>query len=134
MSEVTTAVSMITGEVYYTFVREVRVDQDTVRAIVENDGTAYWASDGEISAGGSIVWTVQEPHEYGDDGRMVRKYRATFDRIAKALVEIADGEHGLRDDLEEEAREILRDADAAIGAEVNDCVVQVALFGKVVYG
>jgi hypothetical protein len=102
--------------------------------MVHTDGTSYWASEGWIK-GEAIEWKVQESHEYGENGREVWKYRATFERFAVALVEVATGKHNLNDDIEEQALRLLMGrAEAYEDHEVNDCVIQVALFGKVIYG
>jgi siroheme synthase (precorrin-2 oxidase/ferrochelatase) len=78
---------------------------------------------------------VLDPHEYAESGGEVRRYRATFERFAVALVEVATGQHDLNDAIEEQALRVLMGRAAADeDHEVNDCIIQVALFGKVVYG
>ena len=106
--------------------REMLID------LCESDGTAYWAKSGKV-AGEAIEWAPIEPHEFGEDGKEVRKYRATFERLAVALVEVADGQHTNRDTAAECA-EALSDGQWIAGNDVSDCVIQVALFGEVVYG
>jgi hypothetical protein len=118
----------------------LHVNRETLKAIAAHDGTAYWASEGEVTSKGrvkgeAIEWKVQEPHEFGEDGREAWDYRATFERFAVALVEVATGQHDLNDAIEEQALRVLMGrAAAGEDHEVNDCIIQVALFGKVIYG
>ena len=112
----------------------IHVNRETLKAIANHDGTAYWAAAGEVE-GEAIEWKVQEAHEYGEDGREVKRYRATFERFAVALVEVATGQQDLNADTERQALMLLMgQAEAYEDHEVNDCIIQVALFGKVIYG
>ena len=130
--ETTITLNTETGACTYNVTTTARVSHETLLEVLENNGTRYWASDAQWD-GSRITWWEQEAHRYNEDGTQTRRHSTTWERLAEALVSVAAGDHGLRDDLEEEAREILSTGDAA-GCEVCDCVIQVALFGKVVYG
>lgn len=111
-----------------------QVNRETLKSIAGNDGTAYWAADGKVK-GEAIEWKVQEAHEYGDNGKERTRYRATFERLAVALVEVAMGKHDLSTEMVQQALMMLTgQAEAYEDEEVNDCIIQVALFGKVIYG
>ena len=116
------------------FTTTFHVDQVTLQRIAQNDGTSYWAADGDIK-GSAIEWKVQESHEYGENGREVLKYRATYERFAVALVEVATGKHNFWESIEHHALMVLMgQTDPSEDCEANDCIIQVALFGKVIYG
>lgn len=131
-ADITSTLNMDTGQVAYNVPTTRRVTREMLTDLCEQDGTAYWAKSGKV-AGEAIEWTPIEPHEYGDDGKEVRKYRATFERLAVALVEVADGKH-TNSSTAEECAEALSEGQWIAGNDVSDCVIQVALFGEVVYG
>ena len=124
--------NMETGEVVYMVPGIRRVTREMLTDLCGADGTAYWAKCGRV-AGEAIEWTVVEPHEFGEDGKEVWKYRATFERLAVALVEVSEGKHTNRDTADECA-ESIAEGHWIAGNDVSDCVIQVALFGEVVYG
>jgi hypothetical protein len=130
---ITSTVDFETGEWVYNVTRQVRINREMVLGVLDMDGTGYWARDGKVQ-GDAIIWTVHEAHEYGENGKEQMKYRATFERLAKAIVEIAEGKHNLWGSIEEECRESIDEGAWIAGTDVNDCVIQVALFGKVIYG
>ena len=121
-----------TGEVVYMVPGIRRVTREMLVDLLEQDGTAYWAKSGKV-AGEAIEWSPIEPHEFGEDGKEVRKYRATFERLAVAMVEVSAGEHTNRDTADE-CLECIAEGHWIAGVDVADCVIQVALFGEVVYG
>ena len=123
---------MATGEVVYNVPTVRAVSRQMLEALCASDGTAYWALSGKV-AGGAIEWAPLDPHEFGENGKPVRKYRATFERLAVALVEVADGKH-TNGEIAAECVEALAAGKWTAGHDVSDCVIQVALFGKVVYG
>ena len=112
----------------------LHVNRETLVDIVCMDGTAYWAKTGGIK-GEAIEWAPFEAFEYGEDGREVLKYRATFERFAVALVEVAMGQHDLNDDIERQAlMTLMGKVEPGDDHQANDCIIQVALFGKVIFG
>jgi hypothetical protein len=130
---ITSTLNLETGEHVYNVPRStVPVSRQMLLDILDMDGTGYWAKAGKVS-GEALTWTVRDAHEYDERGREVRTYRATFERLAVAIVEVADGEHGLRDDIVAEVTESLEEGEWLAGQDVNDCVIQAALFGEVLY-
>lgn len=132
--EITITLNMETGAVRYVVPRPaVEVPEQWIRQIVEEDGTAYWARSGR-TLGASIVWKVHEAHEYGANGRDRIRYTATFEQIAAAVAQVADGKVECWDSVKDQVREALATGEWLCDTDAHDVILQVALFGKVIYG
>lgn len=69
-----------------------------------------------------------------DDGNR-KVYVITHKQIRDAMKKIAAGESNLNSELTDRIKEAVRDRNYAnLDAETDDCIVQVAAFGEVVYG
>jgi hypothetical protein len=112
---------------------EYTISRETLREITTYDGTAYWARAGEATERG-IRWTVLEPHEIMPDGREPLVYRATWRELAEALIAVATGKAQVWDEIRDYAGEVLLGNEPADAPDTNDVIIQMALFGRVIYG
>lgn len=92
---------------------------------------SYWASKAVINEA-KQTYTVTVSEE--DDNEWSTK-TITFDEIRAAIETLIKKDIVIRKDLREQlVREYLLDEENGVDADAGDCVVQVALFGTVVYG
>ena len=116
----------------YNVVTTISIPEEMIVAMLQHDGTAYWAERAHFS-NGIATWWEQEAHRYNDDGTQSRMHTATYERIAEAMTEVADGQH-TNTDIANECAYALREGSWTAGSDVADCVIQAAMFGKVIYG
>lgn len=95
--------------------------------------------------GGINYWAEVSDYDHGDDVRVAsvrildledgREYRLTAKMLANPIMQIINGPVQVRDDIRIAIFDGERLLDAAeIDAECADVIVQVALFGRIVYG
>lgn len=128
---------------------------DDVMTTAVEGGINYWSAVSEYRwdrskhAPGKIGVTVHEWHpdegETNADGYAENGVRVTPDDIARALGKIRAGDAvtlGMHDGLIRDIRSIDRTNNGDTGdlsgqdldAGIADCIIQVAMFGKVIYG
>ena len=76
-----------------------------------------------------IVHTGEAPF---DDDQI--RFETTFRRIFDAIVSIANGETAVRRDIREQCQSFLTANTDHLDGEASDVALQVALFGKIVFG
>ena len=116
----------------FTYPADVGVTAENVEAIVEVGGysIAYWAQAMvEADDGIGVAWYEEE----GNPDTLTRK-NATWEQLARGLMEVAFG-RGARSDLVEHARRAVINDDAGeIDGEIADVAIQYALFDEIVFG
>jgi hypothetical protein len=122
----------------YTVGEMYTVSDETLRSILENDSTGDWAALAEVGRD-TFTWTEREgrfDHSDPDFPVYVDRTTATFQELATVLLRCAIGAYGdgekLSPELREQAREIMRTGDAT-GMDVNNYLIQFALFGDIRY-
>lgn len=91
-------------------------------------GIKYWAVDAEDTGTSFIVWY----EDVEGDPSTIQKRTATYEELAHKLADFAANGHGY---VSEYARAYFRDMDAGeIDGELADVIVQLAIFGEVIYG
>lgn len=115
-------------------IREVEITRSEAQDIIDtaSDYIGYWC--GGIRKG-VLGWFITVDCE-GDTGQ----YGTTSTHLAEAMAKLLDGRVGMRSDMVQELhREVLDCASDptfgfGAGADVCDCIVQVAIFGEIRYG
>lgn len=91
----------------------------------------YWAVSARFNADSETytVHTAEAPLD-GDQTKFVTTFRRIFDAVAM----IANDEVKVRRDIREQCQSFLTANTDHLDGEASDVVIQVALFGKIVFG
>lgn len=118
--------------------KDATVSIDTLEVLIEmaGFGVTYWATHADWDRAGR-TWTLHHHQDPDDTESPVQHSRLTYQHLADALARVYSGSTNAGRATEDNVRTELDDPESG-GAEFDsddaDQVVQVALFGTVLYG
>ena len=109
---------------------KVSVSDELIDYIITDAGTGYWQQSGKVDlAARTLVVRCEDP----DEDKMMTK-TLSFDDLVLALCKLADGRVQINSGIRAMAEAVLMEEDADYDADLGDCMIQVAMFGDVVFG
>lgn len=117
-----------------TAVNEFEVDASIIEDLLEEAGYSigYWADSADVDTKRQ-TYTVVETEAHNSYETAV-EHSIPFQKIAQALTDLATGMADVNVAIQQQLADVLSGKRDDVDSEAADCVVQVAVFGEIIYG